>query len=287
MGRFNVSSVAERVKQSISKYFSSPRQEATKEAVIQEVDIPTKQVLVTDPQIGNRCWISHPKHCGKFRENLPTGYNDEVDEPPSSVTPVLQEKPQPHRTISEPITHAERKPWWLITDDELREEYEQCRAKAPKVGPNFLWCDRRSSLDQNSILASAGLKRAPSVGACTLTCPKTGQAVIRLAKDLAVPLHADADEALAKGDVVDLTTPEMVSLLAGSFPLGFSESKFTLPPPPSGLKPRPSPCPLRKYREAIHEQIKNVPVIKDADNLRYEAEFKSIFRPLERNNTWI
>ncbi|KAI1807677.1 hypothetical protein F4811DRAFT_449081 [Daldinia bambusicola] len=293
MGRFSASAstVAKQIKQSISKYFSPYRQAASKEMVTREVSIPIEQELVPDLQLKNRCWISHSKHCGKFRENLPpAGYNDEIDEHPSSVTPVPQEKPQPYRANSEPIMRAERKPWWLITDEELREEYEQCRAKAPQVGPNFLWCDRRSSLDKNSILASMGLKRATAVGACMVTCPKTEKTVVRLAKDLAVPVHADEDEALAQGNVVDLTTPEMASLLSGAFPEEFFNSKPTLPsppPPPPGLKPRPAPCSLRKYQEAIQEQIKDVPVKIDADNLRYEAEYKSVFRPLERNNTWL
>ncbi|KAI1467350.1 uncharacterized protein F4812DRAFT_471399 [Daldinia caldariorum] len=295
MGRFtaSASTVAKQIKQGISKYFSSYQQAGSKEMMVnQDVNTPIKQELVPDLQLKNRCWISHSKHSGKFRENLPpAGYNDEIDEHPSSATPAPQAKPQTHRANSEPIMRAESKPWWLITDEELREEYEQCRAKAPQVGPNFLWCDRRSSLDQRSLLASRGLKRPTAVGACMVTCPKTEETVVRFTKDLAVPAHADEGEALAQGDVVDLTTPEMVSLLSGALPEEFSDStKPTLPsppPPPPGLKPRPAPCSLRKYQEAIQEQIKDVPVKVDADNLRYEAEYKSIFRPLERNNTWL
>ncbi|KAI0838984.1 hypothetical protein F5Y06DRAFT_36696 [Hypoxylon sp. FL0890] len=77
------------------------------------------------------------------------------------------------------------KPWFKLTDEELRAEYKQCIAKAPKVGPEFLWHQSRDSLEEVSVHAAKGLKPAkPSshqaklplklcklAGLCNQLCP--------------------------------------------------------------------------------------------------------------------
>ncbi|KAI1459403.1 hypothetical protein F4805DRAFT_421423 [Annulohypoxylon moriforme] len=49
-----------------------------------------------------------------------------------------------------------RKPWWDSTCHELRDEFESCRANAPRIDEDFLWRDRRDSLEEGSILAARG-----------------------------------------------------------------------------------------------------------------------------------
>ncbi|KAI1104160.1 hypothetical protein F4804DRAFT_307995 [Jackrogersella minutella] len=51
-----------------------------------------------------------------------------------------------------------RIPRKVTTEHDLRAEYERCRANAPPVDENFLWNDRRDSLDERSILAALGHK---------------------------------------------------------------------------------------------------------------------------------
>ncbi|KAI0140151.1 hypothetical protein F4776DRAFT_579909 [Hypoxylon sp. NC0597] len=55
---------------------------------------------------------------------------------------------------------AHQKPWFNLTDEELRAEYKRCMAKAPEIGPEFLWDCRRDSLDEGSVLAAKGVKCA-------------------------------------------------------------------------------------------------------------------------------
>ncbi|OTA82347.1 hypothetical protein M434DRAFT_37145 [Hypoxylon sp. CO27-5] len=55
-----------------------------------------------------------------------------------------------------------KKPWFNLTDEELRSEYKRCMEKAPSVGPEFLWHHRRDSLDEGSIQAAKGFKCAKS-----------------------------------------------------------------------------------------------------------------------------
>ncbi|KAI2466396.1 hypothetical protein F4781DRAFT_355039 [Annulohypoxylon bovei var. microspora] len=68
-----------------------------------------------------------------------------------------------------------RKTWWESTHRELRDGFKSCHTKAPRIDVDFLWQDRRDSLDEESILAARGLKApGPSQGkprrSCKLDC---------------------------------------------------------------------------------------------------------------------
>ncbi|KAI1650539.1 uncharacterized protein F4817DRAFT_368618 [Daldinia loculata] len=293
MGRFSASSVAKKIKRTFSST-SLNRFAASQEEVPGAIPPTELEYSPGRPQT-RRCWTAHPKHHGKFRENLPDAY-DADDEHANSMTSVLREEFQARRPNTAPVkppspTQKKKKPWFAITDEELRQEYEQCRAKAPNVGPNFLWCDRRDSLDQNAILASMGLKRAQTFNVYPTCCPKTGKTVAHIKKNenVAVPIHADESEALAQGNVVDLSTPPMAAILSNALPPEDPMPKFTLPSPPHWfLKPRPAPSPLRKYRSALREEVKEVkevsPGLNDDDaSVCDKSDYSDIFRPLEES----
>ncbi|KAI0110041.1 hypothetical protein F4814DRAFT_461215 [Daldinia grandis] len=286
MGRFSASTVAKKIKRTFSS--TSLNKTALPQEEVQEAIPPTELEYRSDRPQTRRCWIAHPKHHGKFREDLPDAY-DVDDEQAKSTTSAPHDESQACRPNTAPVDLTQRpqqqKPWWTMTDEELRQEYERCRAKAPDVGPNFLWCDRRDSLDQNAILASMGLKRANTFNTYPVCCPETGKTVthIRKNQNIAIPIYADESEALAQGDVVDLSTPTMAALLSNALPPEDPMPKFTLPSPPHWpLKPRPAPSPLSKYRSALREEAKEVsPRLDDAASVCDESDYSEIFRPLE------
>ncbi|KAI0845606.1 hypothetical protein F5Y00DRAFT_272787 [Daldinia vernicosa] len=304
MVRFSASNVAKKIKRTFSTT-SLNRSAASQEEVLRPIP-PTELDYNSSRPPTRRCWTTHPQHHGKFRENLPDA-DDVDDEDANSITSVLREEFQARRPNTAPVKpgsptrkqqqqqqqQKKKKPWFAMTDEELRQEYDQCRAKAPDVGPNFLWCDRRDSLDQNAILASMGLKRARTYNVYPTCCPKTGKTIphIERNENVAVPLHADESEALAKGDVVDLSAPPMASILSNALPPEDPMPKFTLPSPPHWrLKPRPTPSPLSKYRSALREEGKEDEEDKavssglnDDASVCDGSDYSDIFRPLEKS----
>ncbi|KAI1373615.1 hypothetical protein F4677DRAFT_448182 [Hypoxylon crocopeplum] len=97
----------------------------------------------------------------------------------------------------EPIALSQpRKPWYDQTDEERREEYSQCIAEAPRIGPNYLG-HRRDSLDEESILAAKGLKlhEGKPDQLCTVCCncssklPKKDTVGFISIRDLDLSLH--------------------------------------------------------------------------------------------------
>ncbi|KAF3059828.1 hypothetical protein GL218_05078 [Daldinia childiae] len=291
MGRFSASTVAKKIKRT----FSSPslNRLAARQKETPGAFPPTELDYSPDRPETRRCWTAHPQHHGKFREDLPDAY-DADDEHANSMGNALREEFEARRANTAPVKppsptkkKEKKKPWFAITDEELRQEYERCRAKAPNVGPNFLWCDRRDSLDQNAILASMGLKRAQTFNVYPTCCPKTGKTVghIKKNENIAVPIHADESEALAQGNVVDLSTPPMAALLSNALPPEDPMPKLTLPSPPDWfLKPRPAPSPLRKYCNALREEVKEVrPSSSDDASVCDKSDYSDIFRPLEES----
>ncbi|KAI1137040.1 hypothetical protein F5Y05DRAFT_95411 [Hypoxylon sp. FL0543] len=69
------------------------------------------------------------------------------------------------RVVVEPMLTGHRghqRPWFKLTDEEIRAEYKNCVTRSPEVGPEFLWEQRRDSLDEESINAARGLKSTES-----------------------------------------------------------------------------------------------------------------------------
>ncbi|KAI0882708.1 uncharacterized protein GGS22DRAFT_168548 [Annulohypoxylon maeteangense] len=80
------------------------------------------------------------------RSRLPRRLSDD-----SSSSNVVRDGQEPRKTRTQ-----SRKPWWDSTYEELRDEFDSCRAKAPHIDVDFLWQDRRDSLEEESILAARG-----------------------------------------------------------------------------------------------------------------------------------
>ncbi|KAI8957456.1 hypothetical protein F5Y11DRAFT_363746 [Daldinia sp. FL1419] len=214
-------------------------------------------LLASIPPPPTSCsWTSHPSHSGKFREDLPPTDDGEFENPRSAPAP-------PKRYNTEPARPTYRKPWYQMTDEELHEEYEECRARAPHVTPNFLWCNRRDSLDENAMLASMGLKRAKTFSGPIIYCyPETGEYLVRNGKEVGIPLHADEAEALVRGDIVDLTAPGIAGKLRKAEPqAGPSMPRSSIAPPPLArrrLKVHPDPYPIERYRSSLLQDVTEV-----------------------------
>ncbi|KAI2607654.1 uncharacterized protein GGS25DRAFT_496960 [Hypoxylon fragiforme] len=117
---------------------------------------------------------------------------------------------------SDPVK-SRKQCWWKLTEQELRDEYERCRAKAPRVHPNFL-SHGRDSLDEASILSARGLKQSPDTHSQSSsptkerrgrTCPCCFQALPET-PSVAAPGRPSGDSQRSQGRSQDTPRPSKI-----------------------------------------------------------------------------